>query len=138
MVLAAARLVIWLLPFNSARRLIVPPRVAVPRRTLPAASVRWAIGIAHRVIPDATCLPQAIAAESLLTRAGHDVLLRIGVLKTGAGALEAHAWVECEGQVIVGDLPEGLGKYTHLPPLPPAHPAPKPAPHGRVEHSAAW
>jgi len=123
MVLAAARVCIWMVPFHVARRFIVPPRPAHPADRLTAPRVRWAIGIAQRLIPDATCLPQAIAAESLLVRDGHDVALRIGVMKNAAGKIEAHAWVECEGRVVVGDLPEGLGKYTQLPPLPPAHPA---------------
>lgn len=123
MVLAAVRVCIWVLPFRVARRFIVPPRPVHSADRLTASRVRWAIGIAQRLIPDATCLPQAIAAESLLIRDGHDVALRIGVMKNAAGKIEAHAWVECEGRVVVGDLPEGLGKYTQLPPLPPAHPA---------------
>lgn len=136
-VLAAARLCIWVLPFNTARRLIVPPPPARPALRLAPDRVRWAIGIAQRLIPDATCLPQAIAAESLLTRDGHAVALRIGVLKNAAGALEAHAWVECEGRVIVGDLPEGLGKYTQLPPLPPAHPPTPAEPRQPQPHAAS-
>ncbi len=81
-------------------------------------------------MPRATCLPQALAAEALLRRAGHPADLRIGVAKTGPGRLLAHAWVECRGRVIVGDLPERLADYAPLPPLPPpaAAPCPPPAP----------
>lgn len=116
--LAAARVAIWVLPFKYVRQLITPrPRVA-SARAITRDQVRWAVGLAQRVIPDATCLPQAVTAESLLTRGGHPVKLRIGVLKSAAGKLEAHAWAESDGQVIVGDLPWGLDEYTRLPPLP--------------------
>lgn len=73
---------------------------------------------AARVVPRATCLPQALAAESLLTRGGIAADLQIGVMKTPAGKLLAHAWVESDGRIIVGDLPGGLGAYTRLPALP--------------------
>jgi hypothetical protein len=39
-------------------------------------------------------------------------------MKTESGQLTAHAWVESDGQVVVGDLPGGLGIYTPLPSLP--------------------
>ena len=116
--LAAARVAIWLLPFRVVRRLITPRPRADVASGITRERVRWAVGVAQRVIPDATCLPQAVTAESLLTRGGHPVKLRIGVMKSPAGKLEAHAWAESDGQIIVGDLPWGLGEYTHLPPLP--------------------
>jgi hypothetical protein len=120
--LGAARLFIRILPFRTARRLLTPrPRTDRPRALAPG-QVRWAIGVAQRVVPDATCLPQAVAAESILTRAGYPVLLRIGVLKSAAGKFEAHAWVECEGEIVVGQLPGGLGEYAQFPPLPPVWP----------------
>ncbi len=82
---------------------------------------------AQRVVPRATCLPQALAAESLLTRGGLPAELQIGVKKTPEGKLLAHAWVESEGQIVVGALPEGLGAYTRLPTLPREWPEPRPA-----------
>jgi hypothetical protein len=63
-------------------------------------------------------LPQALAAESLLLRHGHPVEFRIGVVKTDRDRLEAHAWVESAGRLVVGDLTQGLVTYSPLPPLP--------------------
>lgn len=116
--LSAARLAIWVLPFPSARRLLTPRSGASPTAGLTPERVRWAIGVARRVVPAATCLPQALAAESLLARGGHPGELHIGVMKTISGKLEAHAWVEYRGRIVVGDLPGGLGGYTRLPRLP--------------------
>ncbi len=51
-------------------------------------------------------------------RNGYPVELRIGVVKTNQGGLEAHAWVESGGRLVVGDLTQGLSTYAPLPPLP--------------------
>lgn len=118
-ILALARLAITVLPFHLARRLVAGSR-AVPREsTVTPAQVRWAVANAARVVPGATCLPRAVAAESLLRRAGRQPAMRIGVTKTEAGKLEAHAWVEENGRIVVGDLPRHeMARYKPLPPLP--------------------
>jgi hypothetical protein len=56
-------------------------------------------------------------ADALLARSGHPAELRIGVVKTAAGGLQGHAWVESNGRVVVGNLPD-LSSYTPFPPLP--------------------
>jgi hypothetical protein len=115
-----ARLTLKLLPFARVRRLLTPRPGSRVRAEITRDAVRWAVHHAQRVIPDATCLPQAVAAEALLTRGGHPVLLRIGVTKREDGGVLAHAWAESGGRIVVGDLPGGLGGYAHLPPLPAA------------------
>lgn len=117
-----ARVTLRLMDFASVRRLATPrPGGGVDARVTPGR-VHWAIAQAQRVIPDATCLPQAVAAEALLVRGGRPVLLRIGVRKLPNGRILAHAWVECDRRIIVGDLPELHEEYAHLPPLPAAWP----------------
>jgi hypothetical protein len=32
--------------------------------------------------------------------------LHVGFLRTSAGAVRGHAWLECEGEVVVGDHPQ--------------------------------
>ncbi|MDQ1470643.1 MAG: hypothetical protein QOJ99_2123 [Bryobacterales bacterium] len=61
-----------------------------------------------------TCLSEAIAARFLLARAGFTSELRIGVKKTG-GRFEAHAWLECPDNIVIGNpSPEGK-QYSRLP-----------------------
>jgi hypothetical protein len=67
-------------------------------------------------VPGATCLSQALAAQTLFLRQGYPAELHIGVAKNETGQLEAHAWVESEGQVVIGDL-QNLSRYTPLPSL---------------------
>ena len=122
LILGTARVALWLLPLKSARRLLA--RMARPISASPPSPERiaWAISRAERVVPRATCLPQALAAESLLYWADHPSVLRIGVVKTDEGRLVAHAWVECEGRIVVGELRDDLSSYTPLPPIPGVRP----------------
>ena len=112
-----ARLALWILPFNVTRRMLARrPRPSTAQPTI--ERIGWAISVAKRFVPKGDCLPQALAAESLLMRDGYPVELRIGVVKRDHGRLEAHAWVESGGRLVVGDLTQGLSTYAPLPPLP--------------------
>jgi len=64
--------------------------------------IAWAITRIAPLIPRSTCLVRAIAAHDLLTRHGHASTIHIGVAKSEANAFEAHAWVECNGVILVG------------------------------------
>jgi hypothetical protein len=62
------------------------------------------------------CLPQALVGHRLLGRKGFDVQLKIGVLKNRGDQLAAHAWLEFQGRVILGDL-RGLERFAAFPAL---------------------
>jgi hypothetical protein len=64
--------------------------------------IRWAIGVALRIMPGATCLCQALALQRLLARSGHLSDLRIGVKKCDDD-FRAHAWLVNEGRILIGD-----------------------------------
>jgi Transglutaminase-like superfamily len=104
----AIRVALWLLPYDKlraylSRRLSISPR---PQST--AIIVRF-ISTVSRFVPRATCLTQALAAELLLRRHGHDASLQIGVAKSASNDLLAHAWVESGGVIVIGgDEIDGL------------------------------
>ena len=75
--------------------------------------IAWAVAAASRCVPVATCLVQALAAQVLLGRRGHPVELHIGVARGARGRLEAHAWVESRGRVVIGGV-DDLSRYTRL------------------------
>src|SRR5947209_6631188 len=78
------------------------------------ARIAWAVTTAARVVPGAhNCLVQALAAHALLGRHGHGSQVRLGVARTSEQGLEAHAWVECQGAVLVGG--SSAGRYTSFP-----------------------
>lgn len=61
-----------------------------------------------------TCLSQAISAKMLMARYGHSAELCVGVLKSD-NMLQAHAWLECPGDILVGTpVPQGK-QYVRLP-----------------------
>jgi len=109
--LVAARLAVWLLPFATARRLL--DRYARFSRAAPRTSERvaWAVAAAARRLPAPfrDCLPEALAAETMLKRHGAPAELVIGARPAPAGGrIEAHAWVLSGERVVVGwldDLP---------------------------------
>lgn len=99
----------------------------------PVHRIVWAVEVASRHIPGTqTCLVKALTAQGLFDRYGYPTDLRIGVARrtdgdenrdgTGSGSgsgderMVAHAWVECDGRVVIGDL-EDLSRYTPLPPF---------------------
>ena len=67
-----------------------------------------------RYVPAATCLTQALATRVLLSRLGQPAHLRIGVAKSKKGQLQAHAWVESQGKIIIGDQPD-LSRFAIMP-----------------------
>ncbi len=119
LLLALVRLGLWLLPFQTQKRLLdlldrrryPPPEAASP---IPGR-IAWAVDLAARHIPRASCLTQALAAKALLAKAGYSSHLHLGVCKGERGTLQAHAWLRSQDKTLVGhtDLP-----YAPLPDLP--------------------
>ena len=72
------------------------------RRSDAATEVGWAIEAVGRRVPGARCLAKAVAAEAILDRAGRAPDMHIGARRSSDGELEAHAWVEVGGSVVVG------------------------------------
>ena len=121
LLLGTIRLGLWLHPSLTLRRLAAgmiktkdklhkPDQVSVGR-------VVWAVEVVSRYMPGKVkCLARALATQVLLSRHGHLTQFRIGVAKSSAEQLEAHAWVESQGRVVIGGLKD-LGRYTPLPSL---------------------
>jgi hypothetical protein len=121
LVLGAIRLGLWLLPFQTLRRLLA--RSISVSTELQASDqafvgkVVWAVEGASRYMPGGVkCLARALATQVLLGRCGHPTQLYIGVAKDKQGNLEAHAWVESQGRIITGGLRD-MTRFTPLPSL---------------------
>lgn len=63
--------------------------------------VTWSVGLAAQYVPGNTCLTRALVAHRLLGRAGAGSQVQIGVARID-GEFQAHAWVECDGRVVIG------------------------------------
>jgi hypothetical protein len=114
------RIALILLPFRTISRFIQRigrkkpgPNVS---EDLFVRRILWAINrTAGPILGDRACLTQALVGQVLLGRRGVDTQLRIGVLKDGDGRFQAHAWLESDGQVLLGGTVSDLRRYTVLP-----------------------
>ena len=61
-----------------------------------------AFNAASRLVPGDTCLVRAMAAERYFSEMGFPCLLKIGTRFDEDHRFESHAWLEYEGEVIVG------------------------------------
>lgn len=81
------------------------------------ARMRWAIDVTSKFMPGKVkCLARALTMQRLMLRSGYHPALRIGVAHDSDGKFEAHAWIEHNNIVTIGDLPD-LSRYTLLPSL---------------------
>lgn len=113
-----------LLVFYRLALLVAPyrlvSRVAPSRRTDAVAPAwmltrtRWAVQTAARRSLGATCLPQAMTAQTLLSLQGFGSLIRVGVRAGPGGSFQAHAWVLSGDVVVVGDDGEQLDSFSSL------------------------
>jgi len=87
---------------------------ATPRYRMRAAWAAHAVG--QRLLPERPCLTQALVLQYLLLRRGDDAAeLHIGVTKKDR-TLQAHAWVERNGCVLIGgtDSPRKYERFDDL------------------------
>jgi hypothetical protein len=126
---ACIRLALSVLPFRTIKGWTestagLPGSRAMPSlagatwREISAGRIAWAVKIASRYVPAASCLTQALAAQTLLNAAGIENEIHIGVTlqeETGArkGEFGAHAWVEQGGAVLVGGSEQSM-RYARI------------------------
>ncbi|MDJ0795941.1 MAG: lasso peptide biosynthesis B2 protein [Calothrix sp. MO_167.B12] len=117
--LGLVRLGLWLLPFETLRRLLVIINQANPlglRQYSPTTDqIVEAVNRSSRYLPgNAKCLARALTTQALMNRCGYSPELRIGVAKGEQGQFEAHAWIESQGQIVIGHLKD-LSRFTPMP-----------------------
>lgn len=102
MAMTIVRVALRLVPFRVVQRIrFVRSRHAVR----PEEIVRACERVARRIAPRATCLVRVLTAAILFGRYGHPAAVRLGVART-EGDLAAHAWLESEGRVVLGERNE--------------------------------
>ena len=99
----------WRLRMNDSAPAFAAEKTTHP---VPADRIAWAVTAAARYVPGATCLVQAMVARDLLRSAGYPARICLGVDTRSEDRFQAHAWVECEGRVLLGGTEAG---YAPLP-----------------------
>jgi Transglutaminase-like superfamily len=114
-IVAVTRLALTLFPKRMSRGLMLrhPSRTRPPSRS-EMVRVGWAVRNAARVVPQASCLTQALAAQWIMSRSNFRSELKIGVTSDGEGRLFAHAWLVTGGWIVVGGTVEEVKQYVEL------------------------
>jgi hypothetical protein len=119
-VVVVIRLALWTIPSRVLLRKVdgMVARAPTPAGATPVVRrIGWAVRGISRYVPQASCLTQALATQVLLARRGYSSRLRIGVLNHPREGFAAHAWVEIDGEILVGE--RGAQRYRFLPELSP-------------------
>lgn len=106
LVLVCVRLALSLLPYRTRMRCLEALRRHTSRMTPGDATpedVARVVARVSAVVPLASCLTQALATCLLLRPDEKTARLRIGVRHGEAGGLQAHAWIETDAGVLLGD-----------------------------------
>lgn len=118
--LTAVRFGLWTLSFRNLRQVLWSITQVLHPHTKTSISISklvWAVEVSSRCMPGgAKCLAKALTTQVLLHTQGYPADLRIGVIKGNQGNLEAHAWIEYQGKVVIGQLTT-LSQFTPLPSL---------------------
>jgi hypothetical protein len=120
LLLVSIRIALFLLPFSTMSRLTRragrPESELDPNQIVSMKRILWAINRAGgSILRDRACLTQALAGQVLLNRCGISTRVKIGVLKDPEGHFQAHAWLENDGQLLLGGKVADLEHYTVLP-----------------------
>jgi hypothetical protein len=100
-VVGTIRAALWLFPFSTVQERATRASNKV-RQSYPVGRVIWSVRAVSRCVPAATCLTQAMAAQFLLARSGHISRVQIGVAKDDSRGFEAHAWLVCGDEILLG------------------------------------
>ena len=109
----ATRLALCVLPYRMIQR-VAPAADDAASDTHGDSARQYRIAQAVRtaswLVPGATCLTQALATQALLHLRGDRPKLCFGIARNERGRLEAHAWLEANGRIVIGGLPD-LERY---------------------------
>lgn len=108
---AHSRMALWVLPWRRLGTLInIRPETASVRPS--PTRLEWSVRVASHAVPCATCLTQALALQRLLVRHGYGATVQVGACNLD-GRFLAHAWVEHEGQSLLGKS-EDVARYARF------------------------
>jgi hypothetical protein len=112
--LGVIRLGLELFPFSTLRKFLFKITFLLRsfKKEFSEEYLVWLVMVVSPYVPMTTCLAQALAAQLLIQQAGHQARLHIGVNYGIGGRLEAHAWVESQGRILIGGF--DTNRYTHL------------------------
>jgi hypothetical protein len=119
LILVMVRVGLWLLPFATLNRLLQKFEQRAQGRKSANDNyqdeISWAVSRMSRILSNENvCLFVALVGQLHLNLHGFPARTRFGVQKTINDELKAHAWVECNGNVVIGGSKQEIENYTAL------------------------
>ncbi|QLE49069.1 lasso peptide biosynthesis B2 protein [Nostoc sp. C057] len=116
-VLTLVRLGLWLLSFKTLHQLLLRLSNAKlkyqEKHHISIETIIWAVEVSSHYMLGVKCLARALTCQVFMSRHGYTSNLCIGVAKGQEGELKAHAWLENQGQVVIGDVAD-LPNFSQL------------------------
>jgi len=107
LIVVGVRIGLSLVPFPRFQALLarLKARASVKSGEVPTTEqLARDVLVVSSYVPRATCLTQALAGQVLLQRFGHHAVVHVGVTEgEGKGMIQAHAWLESDGKVVIGE-----------------------------------
>ncbi|MEH2154982.1 lasso peptide biosynthesis B2 protein [Nostoc sp.] len=117
LLLILVRLGLWLLSFKTLQQLLSSISNAKPKyqekHHISIDKIIWAVEVSSHYMPGVKCLARALTCQVFMSRHGYTSNLCIGVAKGEEGELKAHAWLENQGQVVIGNV-TNLSNFSQL------------------------
>ena len=116
-VVAFTGFILRVVPFRFLRKSLVK-RLSADTMPRPAdlaeiQKIVRSVNFFSRFHPFASCLTRSLSALLLIKFNGEHAILKIGVAKDEDKSFKAHAWLESNGRIIIGELPS-KSQYTVL------------------------
>jgi Transglutaminase-like superfamily len=103
------RFLLWTIPYKYVLRFHAWTISVFSRQGPPADEARYTArivqlvkGVGRRVLGTKPCLPQALVTQWFLGRNQIDAELKLGVTRGKTGEFMAHAWIESDGDIVIG------------------------------------
>lgn len=116
--LCLVKIGLFFLPFQKLESLIEKLSNFLQRNSLPnRANIKEivnSVNTCSKYVPGkAKCLARALTTQTIMQVFGYTPQLKIGVTRAKSGAIQAHAWVEYQDIVVIGEL-EDLNNFKSL------------------------
>lgn len=101
-IMIKVRLMLWFMPFSHIQKSF-SNLIPSGDRDITVCRLNWSLKVVSHYMPGTTCLTNALAGYSLLSKHGYSSIVKIGVGKSEEGEFEAHAWLEYGDGVVIGE-----------------------------------
>lgn len=108
------RLGLSLSSLEKTRRRLLPKTLTPPHTNPDLDRMAWSVRRTANMVPMATCLTRAQALQIMLARRGLSTDLILGVARSASKDFLAHAWIEKDGQILIGGSEHRIGTYSKL------------------------